>query len=268
METTVFKTKSSQLATVLRKDILSGKYPVGSRFHSENDLSRHYELSYTTVREALSTLVHEGLVTRSQGKGTFVTQPEPELSAKEIVGLAIATRGHIFESFSSDIVRGLMEHDLFPLTVDMGHDSKKGYRRTKILIEKQPPFLIIDLSVIIPELFSILKHYKGHAIFVLRGFYGEAELPGSYVLSDMLKGASMAAEHLLSAGYRRIIHYTFTPQNQIRDGLDVEAEIQSVLKTHGLPESTFSWWLEEEGESAIEKRLKKRKLSCSFNCPR
>ena len=64
-----------QLATILEKKILSGQLKVGESLPSENDLSREYELSRTTVRKCLSLLAERGLISTQQGKGTFVSRP-------------------------------------------------------------------------------------------------------------------------------------------------------------------------------------------------
>ena len=64
-----------QLVQKLRNEIASGVYPVHSRFPSEQELCRTYDVSRVTVRKALAELSREGLLKRQQGKGTFVDFP-------------------------------------------------------------------------------------------------------------------------------------------------------------------------------------------------
>ncbi|SMC51646.1 GntR family transcriptional regulator [Sporomusa malonica] len=64
-----------QLATILENKILSGQLKAGESLASENELSREYELSRTTVRKCLSLLAERGLISTHQGKGTFVSRP-------------------------------------------------------------------------------------------------------------------------------------------------------------------------------------------------
>ena len=161
-----------------------------------------------------------------------------------------------------------MTHDLFPLTVDLAHDSEIDFRRTRMLIEKQPPFLVFDISVVPSQnlILSLLKQYKGKLIFI-HGFDLKEEFPASYVLSDTHRGAVMAAEHLIDSGYRRIIYYTFvTDEKKIQSPLIGEG-IKTAIKNRGLPESMFSCWLEGEGEKAIEERLRKEKLPVALVTP-
>lgn len=60
------------VASDLREKIGEGVWPPESRLPNEAELCRRYGVSRITVRHAISILVNEGLVTRSQGSGTFV----------------------------------------------------------------------------------------------------------------------------------------------------------------------------------------------------
>jgi GntR family transcriptional regulator len=63
-----------QLRELLRQAIYSGVYDPESRLPSELELCRTYQVSRTTVRQALAALVQEGLLYPVRGKGTFVTR--------------------------------------------------------------------------------------------------------------------------------------------------------------------------------------------------
>ncbi|MCR6095093.1 GntR family transcriptional regulator [Salipaludibacillus agaradhaerens] len=54
-------------------DIQNGTYPVQAQLPTEADLCRRFNVSRTTVRNALQQLVNEGYIERTQGKGTFVS---------------------------------------------------------------------------------------------------------------------------------------------------------------------------------------------------
>lgn len=65
-----------QLESILREKINSGEWSQGRRLPPETELSQTYGVSRITVRQALASLVEEGLIERRQGRGTFVVQPK------------------------------------------------------------------------------------------------------------------------------------------------------------------------------------------------
>jgi DNA-binding GntR family transcriptional regulator len=77
--------KYHKLKQILRRDIIKGKYRPGELIPSENELRKRYSVSSTTVRRALSDLVHERLLIRGQGIGTFVNKPPVERSLWKIM---------------------------------------------------------------------------------------------------------------------------------------------------------------------------------------
>lgn len=68
------ESKYRTLLETLRKDILGGKYVANQSFPSIRGLVRRYDVSKNTVQHAIDELVHQGLVVRTQGRGTFVTR--------------------------------------------------------------------------------------------------------------------------------------------------------------------------------------------------
>ncbi|OLP00988.1 hypothetical protein BVU76_17960 [Mycolicibacterium porcinum] len=56
----------------LRNEICSGTWPVGSKIPSESELGGVLGVSRPSIREALRSLVHLGLIETRQGDGTYV----------------------------------------------------------------------------------------------------------------------------------------------------------------------------------------------------
>ncbi len=65
-----------QVMDGITADIENGIYVVGARIPSEAELSEIYSVSRITVRRAVKELASEGLLTKKQGKGTFVNTPK------------------------------------------------------------------------------------------------------------------------------------------------------------------------------------------------
>jgi len=63
-----------QLKTILEDQINSSVLKPGDKIPSEKDLCEQYDISCTTVRQAINELVNIGKLIRVQGRGIFVTK--------------------------------------------------------------------------------------------------------------------------------------------------------------------------------------------------
>ncbi|MEW6229845.1 MAG: GntR family transcriptional regulator [Bacillota bacterium] len=70
-----------RVASALRDDIISGRLSSEAKLPSEAELTRMFGVSRATVREALSALERDGLISKAQGKGTFARRPQFTLSS-------------------------------------------------------------------------------------------------------------------------------------------------------------------------------------------
>lgn len=66
-------TKRTMVSDAIIRDIESGSLREGDRLPSEGDLAARHRVSVGTVQKALTQLAHSGLITREQGRGTFVS---------------------------------------------------------------------------------------------------------------------------------------------------------------------------------------------------
>lgn len=57
----------------LRRRIVSGEFPQGSKLPNEDQLCEMFDVSRVTLREAVRGLVEDGTVARRHGSGTYVT---------------------------------------------------------------------------------------------------------------------------------------------------------------------------------------------------
>ena len=103
--------KYRTLVESLKTEILGGRYGAKSPFPSVRALITRFGLSKTTVQRALDELFHQGLISRKQGRGTFVT--------------GAASSGKI-----GLIVPGVAYSEFFPVIVSeinrLGHEA--GYQ--------------------------------------------------------------------------------------------------------------------------------------------
>ena len=91
------------IATMLRNEILEGRYAFGDRLPAERDLASFCGASRGTVREALRRLEENNLVSRRIGSGTFVSyreRPDHEHIAEttsplELIEVRLALEPHM-----------------------------------------------------------------------------------------------------------------------------------------------------------------------------
>ncbi len=85
--------KYNQLASILRQKIEDGQWPPRTSIPSERQLEVLYNISRTTIREAIDHLVRQGYLYREHGRGTFVS---PQKLQKGLMELT---------SFSEDLLK-------------------------------------------------------------------------------------------------------------------------------------------------------------------
>ena len=70
------------------------RYTPGSKLPNENELSEALRVSRTTLREAISFLVAQGVLEIRRGKGTFVSEtlPDPGLDLSALAGIRSRVR--------------------------------------------------------------------------------------------------------------------------------------------------------------------------------
>jgi DNA-binding GntR family transcriptional regulator len=90
-------TRYSSVAHTLKAEIAAGEHSVGTKLPTEYELCRRFDVSRSTVRQALAELESAGLVRRRQGSGTTVVAREPALR----YSLSIASEGDILR-FASE----------------------------------------------------------------------------------------------------------------------------------------------------------------------
>jgi GntR family transcriptional regulator len=76
-----------QLEQIIKSKIMTGELSAGEQIPTEKQLAETYRVSSITARQAVLNLVQEGLLSRKQGKGTFVQ--EGVTSTKNIMTLSV-----------------------------------------------------------------------------------------------------------------------------------------------------------------------------------
>lgn len=97
-----------QLKELLQNDIAKGKYEPGDLIPTEVKLMEKYDLSRTTVRQAINALVYEGYLDRKKGVGTTVLSRDDSNDQGNLPnqiklnGYAVSTKLQGLESIRAD----------------------------------------------------------------------------------------------------------------------------------------------------------------------
>lgn len=104
------------------------RYAPGCKLPNENELSEELHVSRTTLREAISFLVAQGILEIRRGKGTFVSEelPVSELDLTALAGLR--SRGRARELFE---MRLIFEPATVSLACQRGTDEELRQIRKK-----------------------------------------------------------------------------------------------------------------------------------------
>jgi GntR family transcriptional regulator, histidine utilization repressor len=78
------RTLHNNILDDIKRKVLSGEWPPGSRIPIETDLAVTYSCSRMTVNKALMQLVREGLIERRKKVGSFVRAPRSQSALLEI----------------------------------------------------------------------------------------------------------------------------------------------------------------------------------------
>ena len=161
-----------QLRDALAERIAGGQWKPGSAIPNESDLAREFGVSAGTMRKALDMMEAERLLTRRQGRGTFVNDQTADEFAARFSNLRAADGSRICgEVKSADIVEGRaneLECERLRLRAD-----DIVYRVHRIRHHKGQVYLVEDASLP-AALFPALAEKGGIAsrIIVLAQEYG------------------------------------------------------------------------------------------------
>lgn len=202
------KPKYQMLRDYIIETIQSGKIGVGEKIYSENDLAESFEISRSTVRQAIGELVNEGWLYRIQGKGTFVNGEPRDKSdnPRTIAVLTTYLNDYIFPS----IIRGIdnvLSINNYNMILSCTYNQ---YQRERLCLEN---LLNQNISGLIVEPtksalpnpnIDLYKKFAevGIPVLFIHGSYKELNYP--YVVEDDAEAGYMATKHLIDLGHKRL----------------------------------------------------------------
>jgi GntR family transcriptional regulator len=100
-----------QIQRALMEQIQSGKLREGDPLASEEELSRYYQVSRMTARQALHGLKSKGYAFSEKGRGTFVTRPKLEKNILHLQGFTEDMRQRGMKASSTLLEQAVIKAD-------------------------------------------------------------------------------------------------------------------------------------------------------------
>ncbi|MDR0298813.1 MAG: LacI family transcriptional regulator [Streptococcaceae bacterium] len=185
----------------LKAQITTQKLKAGDKLPTELELSETYNVSRITAKHALSALEQLGMITRSRGKGSFVSQ--------ELIDQSVpATKSILFiQPFGDlsfgDFAQGLIS-EMKPLgyTVFITHAEFLNEATASEIMQNFNGLIYYPMNTdaYLDILFEMVT-LDFPVILLDKEIYG---LPFPCVKSDNFMGGLMATQHLINEGHERI----------------------------------------------------------------
>lgn len=136
----------SQIVGIVKRNISAGTLATGDLLPSEAELCKSFEISRSTVRQAIGALEAEGLVVRKQGRGTFVAEPKVRRRTENVYSFTseITSMGMVPSSTLVDFDVITPTPDIIKV-LDLHNEDSKVYRFTRIRNVNGDP-LILETS--------------------------------------------------------------------------------------------------------------------------
>ena len=198
--------------------ITSGKVKPGDKIYSENELVKLFGVSRHTIRQAIGDLVHEGLLYREQGAGTFCStklsevqtpalQPFLSGAGKNIGVITTYISDYIFPSIIRGIESYLTEAGYTLTLTCTNNDVEKEKQCLQTLLDRGIDGLIVEptkSSNYNPNIPYYLElEQKNIPYLMINQFYSQL-MPPHIIVNDEF-GGYLATDHLIKLGHEKII---------------------------------------------------------------
>jgi DNA-binding LacI/PurR family transcriptional regulator len=226
-----------QLAQYFRDKVRDGTFKPNSAIPSEFEIAREFNISRSTVRQAILELVHEEILVRVSGKGTYVSSDpfkQKFLARSGVIGLIQPYLRDSFLTLITLSIESTTRTKGYQLMLSITDNKYEQHQRSvRQLLSKKVDGLIIFLPDNYPldEITISLMEQRFNFVLIDRYI---PNIDVSYVVSDNLGGAYQAVEHLIKLGHHRIgiVTRSSLQTTSVRDRVD---GYKRALLDYGLP---------------------------------
>ena len=226
MEQTKFDKESQkplyrQLADEIRRQIRDGEILPGQKLMSESEMLKKYGVGRLTIRNALQLLVSEGLLKKSQGKGTFCAEAEERkdlnvqvfLNMTDTYFIPYYVRGisEVLSRSNSNFLISDTRDDDMTLCALLENVTPKN--SSGVIVQCTDECLNDEVSERITGIMRDLSD-SGIPVIILDGRLNDVNV--SCFTLDEIAGGMRAAEHLAAFGHKKCAFLNFETHRDSR----------------------------------------------------
>ena len=134
-----------QIREQISRAVADGRLVPGDYLPPEEDLAGQASVSRTTIRQALAALVHEGLIERKRGKGSWVVEPRLDQQLTELTGFVEDMLSYGLEPEARVISTEVVSADIFVSKELRIPDGSRVVRIERVRLADRRPILF-DVS--------------------------------------------------------------------------------------------------------------------------
>ncbi len=205
------KAKYQEIIHWMKEQVADGEYKAGDKIPSEHELSRHFGVSRQTARHAVALLEEEGMVRRSRGSGTYLSEdylPRQEKKVMRIQLILTYIDEYIFPAMIKGVEEAVYRHGYTLQTSVTNNRIEKEESLIRDMIrERNIDAVIVEPSKSgipnpnIPLYRKLWMENKIPIVFV-NSWYPGVEAP--HVCLDDKMAGELVTKHLLQCGHTRI----------------------------------------------------------------
>ncbi|WP_394619569.1 GntR family transcriptional regulator [Lentzea sp. JNUCC 0626] len=194
----------------LRKDIADGVWGPGDQLPVERELATTLNVSINTIRRAVGQLVHEQIVLRRQGAGTFVrSESAPIATGRPLVGVLVPSTTYYYPRVIDGLQRVLRGAGVGVVLVCSKYDLDVEREELRTMLETGVQGLLLVPSLhLMDDPQSYVDGLRDLPVpYVLaerRPPSPEPDDPTTFVGTDHAGGVCKAVRHLKELGHQRI----------------------------------------------------------------
>lgn len=228
-------TRYQAAKTLLRRKVLSGEVGHGQQLMPELELCRDLNLSRTTVRKAVASLVEEGLLVRQRGRGSFVHFSRNS-AQKRLLAFLVC---HSSVPGSTDVMMRSAEQRASELGYQLlmansQNDAGIAFEQVVRLNESRVAGTIVaPLQTLTPEkTTAAVLHSLRQAdqrVVLVDEFSADDSIPS--ICSQNREAMRELTAHLIGLGYKRI---AFLSSVRTEGVIEREEGFRQAMEKHGL----------------------------------